>query len=80
MLVSRSADRKLDRCIQGSIFLGDGFLLSHAEADRCPGDPRNRDVVFKAINGEELNNQPVQTPQRSVISFHDWPLSSHRVT
>lgn len=59
---------------QGSIFLGDGFLLTHAEADRLiEADPRNREVVCKVINGDELNNQPLQTPQRSVINFQVWP-------
>jgi methylase of polypeptide subunit release factors len=63
-----------NRMFQGSIFLGDGFLLSHEEADSLVrADPRNRDVIFKAINGDELNNRPDQEPQRSIISFHDWP-------
>ena len=59
---------------QGSIFLGDGFLLTHEDADRLvQAELRNREVIFKTINGDELNNRPVQDPQRSVISFHDWP-------
>lgn len=58
---------------QGSIILGDGFLLSHEEAERLiQTNSRNRDVVCKAINGDELNNQPTQSPQRSVINFQDW--------
>lgn len=58
---------------QGSIFLGDGFLLSHKEAGRLiQGDSRNRDVVCKVINGDEINNQPIQDPQRSVINFNVW--------
>ncbi|MBX3650387.1 MAG: hypothetical protein KF771_03295 [Burkholderiales bacterium] len=61
---------------QGSIFLGDGFLLTHEEADRLiQTDSRNRDVVCKVINGDELNNQPTQAPQRSVINFKVWPES-----
>ncbi|MHB8165313.1 MAG: Eco57I restriction-modification methylase domain-containing protein, partial [Sulfuricella sp.] len=61
---------------QGSIFLGDGFLLTHAEADRLiEADPRNQEVVCRVINGDELNNQPLQTPQRSVINFQVWPES-----
>lgn len=58
---------------QGSIFLGDGFLLSHQEADQLiQADSRNIDVVCKVINGDELNNQPTQAPQRSVINFQVW--------
>ena len=57
---------------QGSIFLGDGFLLPHEEADSLvESDPRNRDVICKVINGDELNNQPDQDPQRSVINFQN---------
>lgn len=62
-----------DRIYQGSIFLGDGFLLTHDEAARLIYlDQRNKEVVFKAINGDELNSRPDQEPQRSVISFRDW--------
>lgn len=61
---------------QGSIFLGNGFLLSHEEADSLvESDPRNRDVICKVINGDELNNQPDQAPQRSVINFQNWAES-----
>lgn len=35
-------------------------------------DPRNREVIFSVINGREINSAPDQTPQRSVINFHDW--------
>lgn len=62
-----------DRIYQGSIFLGDGFLISHEEAERhIHADSSNRDVIFKVINGDELNSRPDQEPQRSVINFHDW--------
>ena len=63
------------RVFQGSIFLGDGFLLTHEEADRLrTSDPSNAEVIFPIINGKELNNQPDQAPGRSIINFHDWPL------
>lgn len=62
-----------DRVYQGSIFLGDGFLLTNDEADRLrSSDPRNSAVVFPTINGQEVNNEPEQNPSRSVINFHDW--------
>ena len=64
-----------DCVFQGSIFLGDGFLLTHAEADRLRGsDARNAEVIMPIINGRELNNEPDQTPGRSLINFRDWPL------
>ena len=64
------------RVFQGSIFLGNGFLLSHDEAQcMLNADRRNADVLFPIINGQELNNQPDQSPGRSIINFHDWPIS-----
>ncbi len=37
-------------------------------------DPRNRDVMFPYLNGEDLNSRPDQSPSRWVINFHNWPL------
>ena len=55
---------------QGSIFLGNGFLLTHTVADTLIElNPHNKDVVSKVINGDELNSQPTQEPQRSIINF-----------
>lgn len=64
-----------DQVFQGSIFLGDGFLLTHEEASRLrASDSRNAEVIMPIINGKELNNAPDQTPGRSIINFRDWPL------
>jgi len=64
-----------DRIFQGSIFLGDGFLLSHAGADRLRAmDSKNSAVLFPVINGQELNNEPDQKPGRSIINFFNWPI------
>jgi hypothetical protein len=63
------------RIFQGSIFLGDGFLLTDDEAQRMiAADPRNSDVIFPAINGQELNNNPDQAPSRKIINFFDWDM------
>jgi hypothetical protein len=60
---------------QGSILLGDGFLLSHDEAAAIRSTkPRLAEVIFPVINGQELNNEPEQTPGRSAINFFDWSL------
>jgi hypothetical protein len=59
-----------DHVFQGSIFLGDGFLMSHEEADRLIVlDAKNKEVLFRIINGKELNNNPDQLPGRSIINF-----------
>jgi len=63
------------KVFQGSIFLGDGFLLTHDEAESLKRiDSKNQEVIFPFINGQELNNNPDQTPGRSIINFRDWPI------
>ena len=75
----RGLDDNRDRVFQGSIFLGDGFLLTHEDATRlCASDPRNTEVIMPIINGKELNNDPSQSPGRSIINFHDWPIEQAR--
>ena len=60
---------------QGSDFLGDGFLLEEEEATRMVAtDPQLKDVIFPALNGQELNNHPVQFGGRRIICFFDKPL------
>ncbi|ELW9530333.1 ATP phosphoribosyltransferase regulatory subunit [Burkholderia cenocepacia] len=59
---------------QGSIVLGMGFVLSSDEAHRMlDADPRNAEVIFPYINGDDLNSDPEQRPSRWVINFWDWP-------
>lgn len=59
----------------GTYFLGDGFLLEHDEAEKLVDlDPRNRDVLFSIINGQEINNDPALQPGRSIINFFDWTM------
>ena len=59
---------------QGSIVLGMGFVLSEDEAQAMLNrDPRNKDVLYPYLNGEDLNSHPHQKPSRWVINFWDWP-------
>ncbi len=63
-----------DMAYQGSIVLGMGFVLSPDEAQRMlDADPKNAEVIFPFINGEDLNSDPEQRPSRWVINFWDWP-------
>lgn len=72
VLLSRNADR----VFVGSIFLGDGFLLSHEEAARMKAkDARLNEVILPTINGQSLSNDPLQEAERQIIFFADWPLS-----
>ncbi len=59
----------------GSYVLGMGFVLTPDEAQALiDKDPRNADVLFPYLNGEDLNSRPDQSPSRWVINFFDWPL------
>jgi len=61
------------KSFQGSIVLGKGFVLTSEEAEAfITKNPRNKDVLFPYLNGDDLNNSPVQQPSRWVINFFDW--------
>ena len=68
------------KSFQGSIVLGMGFTFddtdkkgvasSLAEMQRLiDSDPRNREVIFPYIGGEELNTSPTHAHHRYVINF-----------
>ena len=74
----------------GSYILGMGFTFddtdrkgvasSLAEMRRLVAqEPRNREVIFPYIGGEELNTGPTHAPHRYVINFHDWPLHRAKI-
>ncbi|MFJ9173867.1 Eco57I restriction-modification methylase domain-containing protein [Streptomyces sp. NPDC102360] len=59
---------------QGANVLGRGFLMTPNQAeDLIQRDPRNKDVLFPYLNGEDLNSRPDCSASRWVINFHDWP-------
>ena len=63
------------KSFQGSIVLGMGFVLEPEEAQRLiEKDPRNKDVLFPYLNGEDLNSRPDQSPSRWVFNFFDWSI------
>ena len=63
-----------NKAFQGSIVLGEGFVLELEEAKRLLDiDPRNAEVIFPYLNGQDLNNEVDQAPTRWVINFFDWP-------
>ncbi|MGC4761250.1 Eco57I restriction-modification methylase domain-containing protein [Micromonospora sp. DT46] len=64
-----------NRCFQGAVVLGMGFVLEPEEVQALLAkDPRNRDVLFPYLNGEDLNSRPDCSASRWVINFHDWPV------
>ena len=78
-------DANARKSFQGSIVLGMGFTFDDtdkkgvatplAEMRRLIADnPRNSEVIFPYIGGQEVNNSPTHAHHRYVINFHDWPL------
>jgi len=58
----------------GSYVLGKGFVLEPHEAETLiRKNPKNKDVLFPYLNGDDLNTNPDQAPSRWVINFFDWP-------
>ena len=73
------------RSFQGSIVLGMGFTFDDTDRKGVASplaemrrliekDPRNREVIFPYIGGEEVNTSPIHAHNRYVINFRDWPL------
>ncbi|MEU5341525.1 hypothetical protein AB0H18_11950 [Streptomyces sp. NPDC020766] len=61
------------KSFQGSNVLGKGFILTPEQAeDLIQRDPRNKDVLFPYLNGEDLNSRPDCSASRWAINFHDW--------
>ncbi|CAJ2766337.1 Eco57I restriction-modification methylase domain-containing protein [Burkholderia pseudomallei] len=64
-----------NKAFQGSIVLGQGFILSdEAARELLRRDSNNKRVLFPYLSGEDLNSHPEQRPTRWVICFWDWPL------
>ncbi|MGW4160052.1 Eco57I restriction-modification methylase domain-containing protein [Streptomyces sp. SS162] len=56
---------------QGCIVLGMGFVLEpETAAEWIAADPRNKDVLFPYLNGEDLNSRPDTSASRWVIDFN----------
>jgi hypothetical protein len=62
-----------NKAFQGSIVLGMGFVITPEEAsDLIALEPRNADVLFPYMNGQDLNSEADQQPTRWAINFWDW--------
>ena len=69
----------------GSYVLGMGFTFDdtdkrgvatpeHEMHRLIAEDPRNEEVIFPYIGGEEVNSSPIHAHHRYVINFRDYPL------
>jgi hypothetical protein len=64
-----------NRSFEGSRVEGTGFVLSPEQAQQLlEANPRNRDVLFEYLRGDDFTSRPDQTPAFWVINFHTWPL------
>lgn len=58
------------RCFMGTIVLGKGFILDEQEAESIVSvAPKNEEVIFRYMNGDDLANRYDQSPGRWVINF-----------
>ncbi|MCQ3923388.1 MAG: restriction endonuclease [Rhodocyclaceae bacterium] len=65
-----------NRMFEGSKWTGDGFVISPEQAHQIVcSDPKSSEVVKQLINGDELNNHPLQEPPRRTVYFSDWSLT-----
>ncbi len=62
-----------DKSFIGSYVLGKGFILEPHEAQALiRKNPKNRNVLFPYLNGDDINSNLEQSPSRWVINFFDW--------
>ena len=62
----------IDVAFQGCIVLGKGFILESEEArEWIAEDPRNAEVLFPYLNGEDLNSRSDCSASRWVVDFNE---------
>ena len=76
---SRSGWRKrrllanVGKSFQGSIALGDSFIVTPQEAnDLIAKDRANADVLYPYLTGDDLNHEPTLQAPRWIINFSNW--------
>lgn len=58
---------------KGTDVLGAGFVVDHKTAETWKSiDPRNGEVLYRYLNGEDFASIPDQVPDRWIINFKDW--------
>jgi hypothetical protein len=58
---------------EGSKLDGIGFTMDLERArEMMADDPRNKDVLFPYLNGQDLNSRPDCSAKRWVVNFRDW--------
>lgn len=65
-------DQNKNKSFIGSLVNGDGFILTGREVDRIIScNPNNHRVIFKYLNGKDLNDNFDPAPTRWIINFFD---------
>lgn len=65
-----------DLAFEGAKTIGLGFMLEAEEASELKRkNPKNGDVLYPYLIGQDLNSRPDQSPSRWTITFRDWPLN-----
>lgn len=60
---------------QGSKLDAIGFVVSEDEVEKLiKSNPRNKTVLFRFLNGEDVTSSPELVPSRWVINFFDMPF------
>lgn len=63
------------KAYMGQIVLGEGFILTPEGAQELiRNNPKNKEVLFEYLSGQDATSRPDQSPSRFVINFFDWPL------
>jgi len=80
ILKNNSGKSFIGSCVLGMGFTFDdtdnkGVTSSISEMERLISEnPRNQEVIFPFIGGNEVNKSPTHSHHRYVINFHDYPL------
>jgi hypothetical protein len=62
-------------CFKGVDFGGDGFILNNKEATELKSiNSQNYQIIHPLQNGNDLSNQPDQSPSRFIINFQDFSI------
>jgi hypothetical protein len=68
----KTITQNLNRCFQGSVVLGTGYILSKKESSNIKKQIKYRSVIFPYLSGNDLNNNEFQKPTRDIINFFNW--------
>ncbi|GAA3413747.1 Eco57I restriction-modification methylase domain-containing protein [Streptosporangium vulgare] len=64
------------RAFIGNFVNGIGFVMADGEADSLiSANGRSEEVLFRYLNGQDLNSRASLTASRWIIDFRDWPLT-----